>query len=525
MDQVKSNFFTNISHEFRTPLTLIISPLKKLLDDSADPGRQKTYNLMLRNAQRQLTLVDQLLDLSKIEIKKMKLQTSLASLNKFTKMMTSSFHSLAEERDIRLNFTEEEKDINIYFDVAKLHKIISNLLSNALKFTLAGGKVEIIVSTQLNKGRNRRMAEITVRDTGIGISADQLPHVFDRFYQVDSSDTRRFEGTGIGLALTKELVELHHGDIMVKSKKDMGTEFIVHLPLGKDHLTENEITDANVEVKQPIYDFEDSSPNLESESLKSQKVVSKIAPMILVVEDNQDMRQYIGESLYDVYNLIEAEDGEQGFNQAIKHLPDLIISDVMMPGMDGFELTKKLKEDIRTSHIPVILLTAKAGDESKIKGLETGADAYVNKPFNTKELLVRAKNLVKQREKLRGKFEKNITIDPSEVTVTSIDEDFLRMAVNIVEKHIDNNEFSVEQFSAEMLMSRNSLYRKLKKLINQSTSQFIRTIRLKRAAQLIKQKNAPIGEIAYMVGFEKPSYFTECFKKQFGVLPTEYGGD
>ncbi len=527
MDQVKSNFFANISHEFRTPLTLVISPLKKLLDDSKYPGLRKTFNLMLRNAQRQLTLVDQLLDLSKIEIKKMKLQASLASLNKFTKVMISSFHSLAEEMSIRLIFIEEEKNIEIYFDQDKLHKIISNLVSNAFKFTPPKGTISVIIGKveTASRDNNRNYVKLIVQDNGIGIPEEYIEHIFDRFYQVDSSATRRFEGTGIGLALTKELVELHHGEIMVHSKTNKGTEFIVHLPLGKDHLTEDEIIDATVGVKQLIYDFDDSSQHFEDEDSLPPENISKNAPMILIVEDNQDMRNYIGESLYDGYNLIEAKDGEQGFDQAIKHIPDLIISDVMMPGMDGFELTKKLKEDISTSHIPIILLTAKAGDESKIIGLETGADAYVNKPFNTKELLVRAKNLIEQRQKLREKFKKNITIDPSEVTVTSVDEDFLRKAAGIVEKHMDNPEFSVEQFSIEMSMDRNNLFRKLKKIINQSSSQFIRTIRLKRAAQLLQQKTAPIGEIAYMVGFDKPSYFTECFKKQFGVTPSEFGGE
>ena len=527
MDQVKSNFFANISHEFRTPLTLVISPLKKLLDDSKYSDLRKTFDLMLRNAQRQLSLVDQLLDLSKIEIKKMKLQAGLGSLNKFTKVMISSFHSLAEERSIRLIFIEEEKNIEIYFDQDKLHKIISNLVSNAFKFTPPKGSISVIIGIVDNaiQDKEQNYVKLIVQDTGIGIPEEYIEHIFDRFYQVDSSATRRFEGTGIGLALTKELVELHHGEIKVNSTIDKGTEFIVHLPLGKDHLTENEIVDASERAEHLIYDFDDSSQHFESEDSPPQENITKSAPMILVVEDNQDMRNYICESLYAGYNLIEAENGGQGFDQAIKHIPDLIISDVMMPGMDGFELTKKLKEDIRTSHIPVILLTAKAGDESKIKGLETGADAYVNKPFNTKELLVRAKNLIEQRQKLREKFKKNITIDPSEVTVTSIDENFLRNAGKIVEKHIDDSEFSVEQFSREMFMDRNNLYRKLKKLINQSSSQFIRTIRLKRASQLLKQKAAPISEIAYMVGFEKPSYFTECFKKQFGVTPSEYGGE
>lgn len=527
MDQIKSNFFANISHEFRTPLTLIIGPLKKLLDNSKCPNLRTTFKLMLRNAQQQLMLVDQLLDLSKIEIKKMKLQVSLGSLNQFTKVMISSFQSLAEERNIQLNFIEEEKNIEIYFDQDKLHKIISNLISNAFKFTPHNGTISVIIGIIDTAGQTeeRNYARLVVQDTGIGIPQEHIEHIFDRFYQVDSSATRRYEGTGIGLALTKELVELHQGEILVNSKTKNGTEFIVHLPLGKNHLTEDEIVDTSLGVKHSIYDFDDSSQQFVSDASHQQKPISKAAPLILIVEDNQDMRNYIGESLYGGYNLIEAEDGAIGFNQAIKHIPDLIISDVMMPGMNGFELTKKLKKDIHTSHIPVILLTAKAGEKSKIKGLETGADAYVNKPFSTKELLVRAKNLIEQRRKLRDKFEKNITIDPSEVTVTSVDENFLRKAAKIVEKHIDDTEFSVEQFSKEMLMDRNNLYRKLKKLVNQSSSQFIRTIRLKRATQLLKQKTAPINEIAFMVGFENPSYFSECFKKQFSVSPSEYGGE
>ena len=527
MDRVKSNFFANISHEFRTPLTLVISPLKKLLNDPKYPGLRKTFKLMLRNAQRQLELVDQLLDLSKIEIKKMKLQANLASLNKFTKAMISSFHSLAEERSIRLIFIEEEKNIEIYFDQDKLHKIISNLVSNAFKFTPPKGTISVIIGigNTASDDRGQKYVKLIVQDTGIGIPEEYIEHIFDRFYQVDSSATRRYEGTGIGLSLTKELVELHHGNIKVVSTIDKGTEFIIHLPLGKDHLSEDEVVDSTERVEHLIYDFDDSTQHIESKDSQPQKNISKTAPMILVVEDNEDMRNYIGDSLYDGYNIIEAEDGEQGFNQAIKHMPDLIISDVMMPGIGGFELTKKLKQDIRTSHIPVILLTAKAGEESKIKGLETGADAYVNKPFNTKELLVRAKNLIEQRLKLREKFKKNITIDPSEVTVTSVDENFLRKAAAIVEKHMDNPEFNVEQFSSEMSMDRNNLFRKLKKLINQSSSQFIRTIRLKRAAQLLNQKAAPVGEIAYMVGFDKPSYFSESFKKEFGVSPSEYGSE
>jgi signal transduction histidine kinase/DNA-binding response OmpR family regulator len=523
MDEIKSNFFANISHEFRTPLTLLIGPLTKLIENSKYPGLNKTLKLMLRNAQRQLNLVDQLLDLSKIEAKKMTLKASKGTINKFVKAILSSFYTLAKDKGIELKLIEESNDIEIYFDSDKLSKILSNLISNAIKFTLKKGTIEVILSVEQSSDKSLRpdFFKLIVKDNGIGISEKHLHHIFDRFYQVDTSSLGIGKGTGVGLALTKELVELHRGEIIAKSRKNLGSEFIVKLPMGKDHLAEHEISDLSSNLF-----YNTKKTELKSNGKSDKKPLadnrSKKSSVVLVVEDNEDMRLFISDCLNHDFKLIEAIDGIQGLDMAEKHSPDLIISDVMMPNMDGFEFTKRIKENVQTSHIPVIILTAKSSDTSKITGFEKGADAYLYKPFNTKELIVRVQKLIEQRQNLRKKFERDILIKPSEITTTSLDENFLRKATKIVENNMDNPDFSVEQFGSEMAMERNTLYRKLMKLIGQSPSQFIRSIRLKRAAQLLNQNAFSIGEIVYMVGFEKHSYFTDCFKKQFGVPPSAF---
>lgn len=522
MDQIKSNFFANISHEFRTPLTLLIGPLTKLIEDSKYPDLNETFKIMLRNAQRQLTLVDQLLDLSKIEAKKMTLKASKGSFNQFVKAILSSFYTLARDKSIELKLIEECNDVEIYFDRDKLSKILSNLISNAIKFTPQKGTIEVILRIEESSDKSLKpdFFILIVKDNGIGISEKHLHHIFDRFYQVDTSSLGIGEGTGVGLALTKELVELHRGEIIAKSQKNLGSEFIVKLPMGKDHLAEHEISDESSNLFYITNQAELKSNGSDKKLIAN--TGSKNTSVVLVVEDNDDMRLFIADCLNHHFKLIEAKDGIQGLDMAVKYSPDLIISDVMMPNMDGFEFTQKIKENVQTSHIPVIILTAKSNVTSKIIGFEKGADAYLYKPFNTKELLVRVQKLIEQRKNLRKKFERNIFLEPSEVTTTSLDENFLRKATKIIENHIDNPDFNVEQFGSEMAMERNTLYRKLMKLIGQSPSQFIRSIRLKRAAQLLNQNAFPIGEIVFMVGFEKHSYFTDCFKKQFGVPPSAF---
>lgn len=365
--------------------------------------------------------------------------------------------------------------------------------------------------------------QISVSDTGIGIPPDRLDKIFDRFYQIDDSYTREHEGSGIGLALTKELVELHHGKITVQSELNKGTTFVVYLPLGKEHLKPEEfVAEMPVEEIKPEISPVEIIEEIESDEKIKEVPRRKAIPIVLIVEDNRDMRSYLKDCLAGDYRIIEAVDGEEGLKTATDKIPDLIISDVMMPKMDGFQLCQRLKTDERTSHIPVILLTARAAAADKIGGLEFGADDYIIKPFDTKELLVRAKNLIQQRRLLRKKFSQQTAFVPDEIATTPIDVSFLQKAKDLIEGHLADEDFSVELLAKNIGMSRSQLHRKLRALTDHSTSEFIRTLRLQRAAHLLQQQRFTVAEVAFEVGFNNPSYFAACFRKQFGKLPSEY---
>ena len=630
VDQMKSRFFANISHEFRTPLTLILGPINKwrellanmgtiqrhperTLSERSEPkGESKDVlsrehastlsqlesvgtalsmtrivgelptdlGMMERNAQRLLRLINQLLDLSKLEGGAMKLHASRGNIVPFVKGLASSFESSAGMRSISVTIDAEPETIEAYFDKDKLEKILTNLLSNAFKFTAEGGRVSVSITRhpertlserseskgeskdvqseahdtlRLRPARkaggtalrvtNEGYAEITITDTGIGIPADERPRVFDRFYQVDSSQTREHEGSGIGLALTKELVELHHGSISVSSEVGKGTEFTVQLPLGREHLKDQEIVEGEEQQPTPESlriplerDEAISHPDqivppsriphengiLDSGTSSLESAPRNDAfPLVLVVEDNADVRAYMKEYLISCYDVQEAHDGAEGIEKAKETIPDLIISDVMMPKKDGYELCKALKLDEKTSHIPIILLTAKAGTENKIEGLETGADDYLTKPFDAKELLVRVKNLIDLRRKLRERFSVGQVLKPGDIAVTSIDDAFLQKAMSVVEQRMGDEEFGVEQMRNELGMSRTQLHRKLTALTNQSAGDFIRYMRLQRAKDLLMQNAGTVSEIAYQVGFNSVAYFTKCFREQFGVVPSE----
>ncbi|MGA9291324.1 MAG: ATP-binding protein, partial [Ignavibacteriaceae bacterium] len=439
-----------------------------------------------------------------------------------------SFESLSEEKDITLKILSEKEFIEVYFDKEKMMKILSNILSNAFKFTQGDGKIKVEIV------ENDKNVEIRIRDTGIGVPKEEIPKLFDRFYQVDSSFTKEYEGTGIGLALTKELVELHHGTISVES--EMGhpaniatswTEFTICFPLGKDHLKEEEIlTEARAEKSEIRIDKEGNflpkdvngkpTEEIELNYLKYDKTI------ILVVEDNYDMREYIKESLDSNYIIEEAVNGEQGIRKAIKIIPDLIISDMMMPKMDGNEMTRILKNDEKTSHIPIIILTARSGQENKLEGLQTGADDYLTKPFDIKELQVRIENLTSIRKKLQEKFSRieNKTLKTEEKKLTGIDEKFMFKVMDIIEKHISEEDFNIEDFCSEVGMSRTQLHRKLKALTGKSASLYIRSVKLSKAKRMIEEQKGNISEIAYSVGFSSPAYFTKCFKEEFGYPPS-----
>jgi DNA-binding response OmpR family regulator len=378
-----------------------------------------------------------------------------------------------------------------------------------------------------------KFVKVCIRDTGAGIPADHVPHIFDRFYQTGDNYAKDSQGSGIGLALTKELVELHHGEIEVSSEVGKGTVFTVRLLLGKDHLKPGEILpplkvddstrrgEHKGDVSIPVSPEEIIEERVEL-SLNDAPSSSKHETIALIVEDNPDMRTYIRELLVQSYEIVEATNGQEGFEKAAEIIPDIIISDVMMPEMDGFQFCEKIKTDQRTSHIPVILLTAKSSGESKVEGLETGADDYLTKPFDAHELRVRVKNLIEQRERLRERFQEQILIHPSAVTATSMDSRFLKRAIAFVEEHLDDTGLDVNQFSKEMALSRSQLNRKLRALTKQSATEFIRCLRLKRAAQLLEHHSGNISEIAYEVGFTNPSRFAEYFRKLFGVSPSKY---
>lgn len=515
LDRVKSRFFTNISHEFRTPLTLIIGPLETLSKSTGDEAVIAEYSMMLRQAKKLLMLINQLLELSKLQKGMLKLNVSQNDMCRFIRTIVTSFASFARELDTEIQYTEKVTVSDFWFDNDKVEKIITNLVTNALKFTKQGGPVDVLLQDSRN---NDDSVEIIVRDTGKGIGQEEIKHIFDPFYQADSVMNRRFEGSGIGLALVKELVDLHKGSIHVNSIMDQGSEFIVELPVGRSFYQDGEMASAEIAPSDDLSVLEAENVR-NSENLKH---TSKERTLILMVEDNPDMRHYIRSNLEKSYRIIEAPDGKEGVSRATESIPDLIIADVMMPVMNGLEMTRILKNDELTSHIPIIILTAKASEESKLEGLHTQADDYVTKPFNAGELLLRIRNLIANRRIMREKFSKSFVVNPSEITSSTIDERFLQKALQIVEKNMDASDFGAEQFCSEISMSRTHVHRKLKALTGQSTTQFIRTIRLKRAVQLLRQHAGSVSEIAFQTGFNNLSYFTKCFKEFYGESPSEY---
>ena len=574
IDKIKSRFFANISHEFRTPLTLILGPAEKIISKTSDDVI-KDANIIKRNSRRLLQLINQLLDLSKLESGKLKLEASKGNIVSFVKGVALSFESLAESKDITLSLLPEKDFIELYFDKEKMMKILTNLLSNAFKFTPEEGMVTVSINESRHNdviskesstekstynmreispfGRNDKVknyVEIKIKDTGIGIPKEEIPKLFDRFYQVDSSFTKEHEGTGIGLALTKELVELHHGKINVESKmgnpnnpsKSAGTrlpadqaswtEFRVTLPLGSSHLKDDEIikiekADVSIlTVEQEIYTSSHSKTAVDSIAISIYDGVIKDQveekTIILVVEDNYDMREYIKESLGNGYRIEEAVNGEQGVRKAEKIIPDLIISDMMMPKMDGSELTRILKSNEKTSHIPIILLTARSGQENKIEGLEIGADDYLTKPFDIKELQARIENLINIRKKLQAKYSKiEYVLMPDGKKGTSLDEQFIIKVKDVIDIHISEEDFSIEEFGSEVGMSRTQFHRKIKAVTGKPASMFLRSIRLAKAKKMIEEQHGNISEVAYSVGFSTPSYFTKCFKEEFGYVPSD----
>lgn len=518
IDTVKSQFFANISHEFRTPLTLILGQIESVMSSGIEIREKAKLQVANRNARRLLSLINQLLDLSKLEAGNMEMEVSQYNIVSFLKNLLYSFESMAATKKIELNFKSESENIQVKFDLDKMEKVFFNLVSNAIRFTGEGGKVTISVQTV-----DSHDVLIQVEDTGTGIPEKYIPFIFNRFYQVESSSTRNYEGTGIGLALAKELIDLHSGTVTVESKEGVGTVFKVKLAMCDKSIVaqNNGNTNVNKDLVTVYYQEKGVSDRI-FETDEGVNTLKANREIVLVVEDNNDVRAYIREQLEEFYHVIEAENGEVGLEFAYESIPDLIVSDVMMPKVNGFELCKAVRNNERTSHIPIVMLTAKAGIDEKIEGLEIGVDDYITKPFSAKELKVRVKNLIAQRKLLRSRFKSATLIKPSEVTTVSIDQVFLEKVIKTIEANFENQNFTPESLAETVNMSVSQLNRKLNALIEQPAGQLIRSLRLQRAADLLKQKAGTVSEICYQLDFNDPAYFSRAFKKQFGCSPTEF---
>lgn len=521
VNRLKLQFFTNISHELRTPLTLIISPLEQLLQDPIDRRMHRLFTRMHFNANRLLTMINQLLDIRKSEAGLLKLHVAEGDLAEFGREITASFKNLAKQRDIRLSFSAEPEVIPAWFDHDQLEKVLFNLLSNAFKFTNDGGQVAVRI-------RRPGPVEITVADTGVGIPAGQMESIFERFYQVEKSkEWARKGGTGIGLSLAKTIVEKHHGKIEVESEEGKGSTFRISLPPGKELFGEEELRSIeNTANGMPAFALPDPPEELPAPpSPNDAKPLGGSAekPLILLVEDNPDIRAYLRENLDAHYRISEASDGQEGLEKALAGSPDLIIADIAMPRMDGIEMCGRVKSNINTSHIPVILLTARTSLVFKVDGLETGADDYVTKPFHMRLLAARIRNLINSRQALRERFARNFDLSPSALALNSLDEQLLSQVKTVLERHIDDSEFSVDQLASTLNMSRMQLYRKLKALAGKSPNHIIRSFRLKRAAQLLESGQYNVSDVTYMVGYNDLKSFRDQFKKEFGVCPSGYG--
>ena len=525
INSLKLKLFTNISHDFRTPLTLIVGPLERMLKNKEGSNYiQKQHQTMYRNATVLLQLINQLLDFRKNESGKLKLKASQNNIVLFTENIKKSFEDLAEFREIDYSFKTTDINLEIWFDVINLKKVLFNLLSNAFKFTPNNGKIKIIISTTTKNSKKDNFVKIEIKDNGKGIPKKNLNFIFDRFYQIERDDSSR-SGTGIGLALAKSIIELHSGSIKAKSKEKEGTSFVILLPFGKNHLTKeqiiketNEIETVNFYENVIVNSFREKSEN----KIFENSVIIPEIPTILIVEDNPEVRVFVREIFQLNHNILEAGNGKDAFEIAKNKSVDLIISDVMMPTMNGIELCKSIKTNIVTSHIPVLLLTAQTSQESQKEGYKTGADSYVTKPFDANILEQKVKNLLKTRQNLIKKFKKDLILKPKELEITSADEIFLQKSISLIEKNINNPEFTIQDFISEIGMSRSALYRKLKSLTGQSISEFIKTIKLKRAAQLITQTKMNISEIAFELGFNDLKHFRKSFKLQFNELPSQY---
>ncbi len=520
LDQIKSRFFANITHEFRTPLTLTIGPLEDLLDASelaVDDAEQ--VRLSLRNARRLLRLINQILDVSRLEAGRLHLHARPYDLPAFLRELVRAFTPLAERKRLALTFETGAESLLLYFDADQMEKVFGNLLSNALKFTPEGGAVRVTVSEDAGH------AVVRVADTGPGIAPDDRAHVFDRFYQTGESDSKLQPGTGIGLALVKELVELHGGTIALESALGRGATFVVRLPKGKDHLAPDQVAEQepHAETNEADEDRLARYADLPEPAGGEAPDAGADVPLVLVVDDNAELRAFVRRHLEPAYRVAEAEDGATALALARQCVPDLIVSDVMMPGMDGDALCRAVKADPEIDFVPVILLTARASMEGKLQGLEEGADDYLTKPFEMRELVMRVRNLIEQRRRLRARWAGDgAALRLTAPEVTPSDEAFLRAVLEAIEEGMADETFSVARLAEAVGQSRVNLHRRLKQLSGKTPSEWIMGLRLERAAALLSGGAGSVSEVAYGVGFKSVSYFCKCFRERYDVTPARY---
>jgi len=515
LDKAKSNFFANISHEFRTPLTLISGPLQsQLLKEDLKEEDKATFKMMHRNSTRLLSLVDQLLDISKIEAGSMQLKVSKGNAISFIGTLFDSFTFEAQQKEINYLVYNNPTNTITYFDADVIEKIVVNLLSNAIKYTPEKGSV--IGNAKVIKDE----LHFEVKNTGKGLSKEEIATIFERFYQINENT----QGVGIGLALVKELTTLHKGSLKVESEPNGWTSFAVILPIAKERFKNSEIiTVISNEVANTNSTNDDSTLQEQNRSsTEANTITTHENPILLVVDDNVDVRDYLFSIFKEQYTIISAKNGQEGIDLAIEHIPDIIISDIMMPIKNGIDLCNTLKVDERTSHVPIILLTAKAGEENEIEGITTGADDYITKPFNEELLKLRVEKLIESRKKLQHRYSQEVVLRPKDIAITPVDEQFLERLQNVLDTKLIESSFSIEDFGKALGMSRMQLHRKLKALTGLSASEFIRYQRLKLAAQLLKKSEIKVSQVGYSVGFNDHAYFSKCFKDIYHCTPSEY---
>jgi signal transduction histidine kinase/ligand-binding sensor domain-containing protein/AraC-like DNA-binding protein len=519
LTELKLSFFTNISHELRTPLTLIVNPIQEIArQENLSPKGQEYINVVSRNANRMVRFINQLLDFRKAQSGKMNLAVKYTDVLALVKDIGQHFSEVANEKHIELSISANVKELYAWIDAEKVDIVIYNLLSNAFKFTANHKIISIVID------KKDDFFTVSVIDQGIGVPNDKLNDIFELYYEVEKAPGNNLEGTGIGLALCKEIVKLHHGEIEARNNPDAGLAVILRLPCGKHHIKdgENILSETSMVPKHIFQKPIDVITNVEVSSSPREK---EALPLVLLVDDNNELRRFLADQLKEFYRVVEARDGKEGLEVALKLVPDLIMSDVMMPEMDGIELLDRLKSNVATSHIPVVLLTAKSSVENQIEGLKYGADYYITKPFQTNFILASIDNLLKQRKKVFESLlanKKTIELNPGEIVITSKDEIFLKEIIDIVENGMVDVEFNIDTVAESIGMGRTTFYKKFKSLTNLAPVEFVREMRLKRAKQFLDANGQNISEIAYAVGFNSAKYFSTCFKEEYGISPSEY---